>query len=563
MCPDRFLARLTVVALLGLGAAGLLWSAPAGATEAQEAGPPPARVLATLDLAGELQWFYRNDVGVLLAYAGGRLYRVDLLAEEPKAAEPLALPGLDAERSVMPVARTGLLLVPNAALKGNAPGSYAVDTLTGEVVWQAPALPSVAVLFSFPDAGLAVVCSGDDGGLVVAIDLRSGERVWEVPRLARYIWTEAPYLRVMEEDTIYTLDVHTGETVRKDQVTLPEGKRIFAYAAEGVFVVADGKKLAGHSVPPPPPAAAAPSRQLWTFEAGSMMIGGCYKAGNCYVSRVGDDLLLVVSARKKELIRLSDGRPIAQVKKGMFSAPVTVSPTGKFMATAASEKVRVLDGSSGELLHELEYPKGGEGMKTLRYMSWPSDDLVLTVFPDKKGNPRKMIGHSCSDGSLAWTAVLPEVADYLLTSKQRARLVGRIMGSLIMTAVSASNPVSVGGDAYYAVFVPKLNVSESFAPGMAPARSAEAGGGAPFDAALERYAECEKLITAASGKLRYFVAGPKGKYEILRIDLISGEIAPVNRYEAGKVHAIAPFIAFERAVALEDDNRRLKLLALN
>jgi hypothetical protein len=328
-------------------------------------------------------------------------------------------------------------------------------------------------------------------------------------------------------------------------------------------VLSDGKRFAGHSIPPPPPATTAPSREIWRFEAGSLMIGACFKAGNCYVSHVGDDLLLVVSAKKKELIRLSDGQLIARVKKGMFSAPVTVSPSGRYMAAAASENVRILDASSGELLHELAYPAGREGMKSLRYMSWPSDDLVLTVFPDKKGNPRKMIGHSCSDGSLAWTAVLPEVADYLLTGKQRTKLVGRIMSSLIMTAVSAANPVSVGGDAYYAVFVPKLNVAESFAPGMAPARSGEAGGDAPFAAALDRYAECERRISDARGKMRYFVVGPKGKYDILKIDLVGGQIDPVNRYQAAKVHAIAPFIAFERALTLEDDNRRIRLLELD
>ena len=224
--------------------------------------------------------------------------------------------------------------------------------------------------------------------------------------------------------------------------------------------------------------------------------------------------------------------------------------------------MRILDASSGELLHEIGYPEGGEGMKTLRYMSWPSDDLVITVFPDKKGNPRKMIGHSCADGSLVWTAVLPDVADYLLTSQQRAALVGRIMASLIMTAVSAANPVSAGGDYYYAVFVPELNASESFAPGIAPALSGEAGGEAPFAAALERYAECERRITAAGGKVRYFVVGSKGKYDILKIDLVGGEIVPVNRYEAEKVHTIAPFIAFERAVTLENENRRVRLLRL-
>jgi outer membrane protein assembly factor BamB len=184
------------------------WAPAAMTVEATQ--PPAARTLATWDLAGDLQWYYRNDVGILLAYAGGQLYRIDLLAEEPSSPTPLALPGLERERSVLPVARTGLLLIPNASLEEEPAVSYAVDTMTGEIVWQAPALPSVSVLFAFPDAGLAVLCSGDDGGRVIAIDLRTGKRVWEVARWARFIWTDPPYLRVMENDTIFTLDVHTG-----------------------------------------------------------------------------------------------------------------------------------------------------------------------------------------------------------------------------------------------------------------------------------------------------------------------------------------------------------------
>lgn len=105
-----------------------------------------------------------------------------------------------------------------------------------------------------------------------------------------------------------------------------------------------------------------------------------------------------------------------------------------------------------------------------------------------------MIGYSCSDGSLSWSTVLPDVADYLLTSDQRAKLVGRIMTSLIMTAVSAANPVFAGGYDHFAVFVPSLDVSESFAAGLTPAGEGKAGGKSPFSAALERHAQCERLI---------------------------------------------------------------------
>jgi len=539
--------------------------APPRAMDAEKdvaAAPPPAEVLATLDFTGELQWYYRNDLGIVLAYAGDRLYRLDLLADDLEPPAPLVFPGLAKANSVVPVARTGLLLIPDALVEGESSGSCAIDTLTGEIIWKAPALPGVDMLFSFPDAGLAVLRSPDDGGRLIAIDLLTGERVWEMAKWGRLIWTDALYLRVVVENTLLTLDVHTGDTVRDDDLALPKSKRLHAYSEEGVFLLWDNKNFTGYSIPPTPPAAASPPRELWQFKAGSLMVDACIKVGNCRINRVGDDQLYVRSATRNEIIRLTTGKPIADVKKGFWEAPVSVSPGGKYIAYAAGERMEILDGDSGDVVHEIKYPKGGEGMKTLRYMSWPTDDLVMTVFPDKKGNPRKMTGFSCSAGSLAWTTVLPEVADYLLTSEQKAKLVGRIMTSLIMTAVSAANPVSAGGDYYFAVFVPDVNVSESIAAGVTPSRGGEAGGEPPFAAALQRYAECERRIAATSETTRYSIAGPRRRYDILRIDLVSGKVDPVRRYAEDKVHAIAPFAAFERAVTLENDHRRMRLLTL-
>ena len=487
---------------------------------------------------------------------------MDLLADTPTPREPLHFPGLTKKRSVLPVARTGLLLVPDATLEGKSPGSYAIDTVTGKVQWQAPPLPGIDQLFSFPDAGLTVVRTPDDGGRLIAVDLTTGERVWELAKSARMIWTDAPYIRLVVDNALLTLDVHTGDTVREDDLTLPKSKRLVVYYNEDVILLWNNRQFTGYSVPPIPPADAAPPRKLWEFKAGGMMIGQCIKIGNCRINRVADDLLLIRSAGATELIRLSTGELIANVKKGFFGTPVSASPTGKHIAAASANNVRVLDGGSGEMIHEIEYPKGGQGMKSLRYLSWPTDDLVMTVFPDKKGNPRKMIGFSCSDGSLVWSTVLPDVADYLLTSDQRAKLVGRIMTSLIMTAVSAANPISAGGYDQFAVFVPSLSVSESFSAGLAPTGEGEAGGESPFAAAVERHSECERRIAASSATTRYFVAGSRRAYDVLKIDLVGGGVTPIARYEADTVHAIAPFVGFERAVTLENDNTRVRLLGL-
>jgi len=131
-----------------------------------------------------------------------------------------------------------------------------------------------------------------------------------------------------------------------------------------------------------------------------------------------------------------------------------------------------------------------------------------------------------------------------------------------MTAVSATNPVSVGGYNYTAVFVPNLDVSESFTTGMAPTHAGDSGGQSPFAAAQERYKAIERRIDAANAASRYFVAGPKKRYEVLKIALADGNVAPVARYEADTVHVIIPFPGFGRALTLENDNTRMRLLRI-
>ena len=70
MRPDTVM-RWIVVMLLGWTPA-LADGPPAGA-------PPPAPVLVSIDLPGTIDWYYRNDAGVLLVYASDRLYRLGLL----------------------------------------------------------------------------------------------------------------------------------------------------------------------------------------------------------------------------------------------------------------------------------------------------------------------------------------------------------------------------------------------------------------------------------------------------------------------------------------------------
>jgi len=70
---------------------------------------------------------------------------------------------------------------------------------------------------------------------------------------------------------------------------------------------------------------------------------------------------------------------------------------------------------------------------------------------------------------------------------------------------------------------------------------------------------CHKPLAPMSWTKRFnwvFAVG------ILKIALADGSVAPVARYEADTVHLIVPFPGFERALTLEKDNTRVRLLRI-
>ncbi len=175
-----------ILPVIGFSLLILAHPGPVSAAKEPAAVAPPARVLSSLDLPGELQWYYQNDVGMLVVYAGGRLHRFDLLAAGTEPLEAAAFPEVSRTRSVAPVPGTGLLLISDAAggaldgTRAGASSSYAFDTLGGRMLWEAKPLPPPARVFSFPDAGTAVLWSFEGGGSLTAIDLRTGSRVWSL-----------------------------------------------------------------------------------------------------------------------------------------------------------------------------------------------------------------------------------------------------------------------------------------------------------------------------------------------------------------------------------------------
>jgi hypothetical protein len=292
------------------------------------------------------------------------------------------------------------------------------------------------------------------------------------------------------------------------------------------------------------------------------------KAGKLYIKRIEEDLLEIKSVRHYELLRLSTGKLLLDVKEGFlgFDIPFILPPGGKVIAVAENEGLQVHDGGSGKLIHYIRYPKGKEGLKTARQIKWLGEDVIATIFPDKKGNPRRMSAFSSSTGKLLWSVGLPESADYELTSKQRAQLIQRITMSLFATAASVGHPMSVGGSEYTVVMFPDLDVSMNLDAGRAldhVASLSVIGENAPYALALRRSEECRILMAPASTGHSYFAKGPEGNYEILRIRFDNGNVTPVFTYNMKRVHSIAFFPGFERALSVESNNRRVRLLSLH
>ncbi len=549
----------------------LLLVALAPATEAKNSQrPTPARVLLTLDLPAELAWFTMTDTGSLVAYAGNTLQIVDLLAS-PGSPTVLEIAGLDQRASVVPIPATGLLLVPDApgTDPGSARRSLAIDTLAGKVLWTGPSLGTLRQLEFFADQGLAVLQTWKDGWTAVAVDLASVRVLWQKEK-ARLIWSTGGSLGLFT-DAVLTVDPRSGKVLGRAPLELGKKEHLYSFlVGDGVLLVRKGRKFRGLGYPvdmgpaTPGQPAAFSLKELWRFRAAAPMLEGCFKNGFCRLIRPGPGRLLVRSGHY-ELLDVRTGKVLWDRKRGMLrTTDIAYSPEGRLAAVAAPKGLEVIDLVKGRVIHEIPYPENLSGLKMSKQAHFIDDEIAMTVFPDKKGEPRGLTAFSCERGKALWAVELPRAARYNLTSKEQSRLFGRIAFSLIATAVSASNAMSYGGSSYALVFVPDIDVRQL--PGRVDARS-RAGDGSSlleraFPRALERYARLAPRLLQRRQSARYYVTGPKGEYEILRIDLRTGDLSTAARYAASPVHAIYTDSGFERAISLENDKRRLKLLSV-
>lgn len=563
---------------LGIAMLVLTLGAMTSPVRSGDAAPaaPPAEVLLSLDLAGEIEWYFASDVGLLLVYGDQKLHRIDLLAKDGGALSPVPLPGLSKKGSVAPVPGTGILLVAGApagagpagrdAAAGRETSSYAVDTLAGTILWEAPPLPSPNTLFPYAEEFFVAYRSLDDDGHMLAVDIRTGKRLWEHAVPVHSVWTEGPYLRLQTGSSLWTVEPRTGEVVRRDAVQDSKKNRLYALPQERVLIVWDKRELEAFSLPPAPPAEPAPSKSLWSFRAEGFVLEACIKMGQCEIDRIAPDRLTMTSAGHLELLRISTGERLWDIRESGLSGAPHPSPNFAYVALPRGDDLVFLDGASGRELRRAEFPKGDEGSNLAKYARWLTDDVVMTVFPDKHGAPRRMSAFSASRGELLWTLALPKGPDFKLTAEQRGKLFGRILLSLMMGAALAASPVSVGGMNYAVVAVPNLDVSTSLSADTALSPGGPAEGGSrtasPYAEAAVRMAAVRAKVPGDGPGHAHYVIGEGERFEILEIDRGTGLMRAAARYEAPKVHVILPMTTFARALSIENDNRRMRILGV-
>ena len=527
--------------------------------------------VATVDLSAPLEWFTINDTGVLLAYAGERLEMIDVLPAEPGPVKNLVLPGLDRHASVFEVPATGLLVATD--LPGAAPDdprrSMAIDTLGGRILWSGPSLGRMLWVELFLRRGIAVLRTEGGDHDVSAVDLATGEVLWQRDEI-KLLWSERDYLGLLT-DAFLIVDPSSGKTLRRTPIDVGKGDRFYPPMGDAAFVLRHGREFRGTVYPPyeGPSKRDGPEEitleETWRFRAASPMIKRCFKIGTCRVLFPREDRMFVLSGVRYELLDLLTGKVLWNRKRGMLSTTdIALSPSGSLAALATAKGLEVVDLESGKLSGPVPYPKKLAGSKVSKTVNFIDDDVAMTVFPDRKGEPRGLTAFSCRRGKPLWTLELPRSARYSLTPKERSRLLGRVALALVATAVSTANPTSIGGASYSMIFIPNVNVRQRPATIFSGSRTGEGGSYLErhFARAVERYRRLAPLLAERRRQTRYFVAGPRGEYEILRIGLRDGSLSTARRYVASLVHGIYPDAGFQLAVSLEGNKQRLRLLSL-
>lgn len=554
--------------------------------------PAEIEVLNSLELEKSVDWYFETDIGMLHVYAAGQLHTFDLLEQGRTLHEAIALPGAEAPGSVVPLPGMPYLLVRSAdsgliaaELESGPSSSYLLDAFTGALLWEERPRPDVSDVIVFPFDDRLVIRTGKRGETLIGLALSSGEEEWTLGFPVKTAWSVDSVLEVRGEESA-SIDAVSGRVLRRIAMPIPEKANVTRIPSESAVVVWRGDDFSAYSTPdlgPGEPAAGGEpptvvADLLWEFKSKKETPTKMCREANvpCGPQLVPDDRLLLNGLTRIDLLDFRTGEMVWSRKEKRMLRATAVSPSGEHGAIPGKKTLTVINMKTGDDITEIRYPKGAKPKFTthqpgafkayyllMSRVAWPTEDEVMVILQNKKGQPRGLMRFNAKEEKLLWGLDLPEPADYPLTSAERGKLVGRVFASLALTFVSAANPFTIGGTSYYFVFTPNWRVGGSPDLDFDPYFREGLEGPTPewLRESRRRYFRRNELLRRAQDRDAVFVTGKKGRYAIQSVDLKTGELKTLGTYRNDPIHSLEPDNAYRIAVSVERQRKRIRLLA--
>ncbi|HEU4403526.1 MAG TPA: PQQ-binding-like beta-propeller repeat protein, partial [Candidatus Polarisedimenticolia bacterium] len=378
-------------------------SGPAPVAAGQSA--PALESIASLEAHEAIPWTLKTDTGLLVVYADGGVHVFDLLDGGKRFGKPVLLPGAEKRGNAVQVSGTNLLLITSAdgglqeadAAEAVPPKrSYAINLMSGNVLWNAESFAPPVQTFLFPKDGVLVVRSGRQGDEFAAFEVATGRKLWSSQLQARYAGRRGGLLEVLGEDS-GMIDPHSGQ--RRWAFSLPSMGRhpVLVSPARDRLMVWKGNNFKGFAVPAPGtpgsgaelPETVAP-RLIWKFAAEDSMPSRCVFMGSCWAQVVSGDRVLVVSKRHVEMLDAATGKVVWDRRKNGVWRAFPISSSGKIGAEVGWGELVFVDVANGKDMFHLDAPAPVGGKERNHTAQWLDEDELLVVYYDNAWRPRDM-----------------------------------------------------------------------------------------------------------------------------------------------------------------------------
>jgi len=523
---------------------------------------------ARLTFDRAVKFYFETDIAQIHAYDGVSLGTLDLFAPDAPPQPQVKLPGIEQQAHVAHLSTTPYILVAAAdarLLVGDAAAqreksAYLVNTLTGELVWEREPLPPVNDVYVFPHDGVAVLRHGGRQDEFTAIDFRTGERLWHHEIDSRAVWADGARLEIVGGETC-TIEARSGRKLRS--TALPIKKKTIAVADPETrrFVFAKKSSLVGYLLPAVDALNNAPV-QRWEAE-GVTVSDPCVDMGFCTLELLAGGRLYESNVAQGVLIDYETGKTVWTHKRKRTAAPgMPVSGGGSYGAYVLNKRVSVIDVATGQDVREIPIEER-EGKALNAEIIWIDDTDGLVVYQDKQRRPRSVVRFAATAPRPKWTTVLPEPADFKATGAEKGKLFARILASIALTAVSAANPVAVGGGySYHFVFYPSWRVKTNQRIDPASVAGLEGSVTEEERVALQRFKRRAELVGRPEESDLLFVAGGGEAFDIRALSLADGALKTIATHRGQHIHAVEPDAEYCVAVTLEDQKRVFRVLPL-